>query len=59
MQDYNPKLCDFGSTRGGIFPNKRTYSGHDILGCYGCTDIAVFNTGIQLGYLVFNLCTWN
>ncbi|KAL7087384.1 hypothetical protein ACP275_13G065500 [Erythranthe tilingii] len=42
-EDYNPKLCDFGSISGGVFPNRRTYSCHR--GCYGCTDIAIFNTG--------------
>ncbi|EYU42131.1 hypothetical protein MIMGU_mgv11b022099mg [Erythranthe guttata] len=45
MQDYNPKLCDFGCTSGGIFPNKKTYSGHNSLSCYGCIDIALCSTG--------------
>ncbi|KAL9145264.1 hypothetical protein ABFS82_13G030700 [Erythranthe guttata] len=44
-EDYNPKLCDFGCTSGGIFPNKKTYSGHNSLSCYGCIDIALCSTG--------------
>ncbi|KAL7087142.1 hypothetical protein ACP275_13G048300 [Erythranthe tilingii] len=42
-EEYNPKLCDFGSISGGIFPDKRAYSCHH--GCYGCLDISLFNTG--------------
>ncbi|EYU42129.1 hypothetical protein MIMGU_mgv11b016476mg, partial [Erythranthe guttata] len=45
LMDYNPKLCDFGCTSGGIFLNKKTYSGHNSRSCYGCIDIALCSTG--------------
>ncbi|KAL7128960.1 hypothetical protein ABFS83_13G030300 [Erythranthe nasuta] len=44
-EDYNPKLCDFGCTSGGIFPNKKKYPGHNSRSFYGCIDIALCSTG--------------
>ncbi|KAH6773760.1 hypothetical protein C2S51_012164 [Perilla frutescens var. frutescens] len=45
-EDYNPKLCDFGLLSCGIFPEKKTYSAHDIIGCYGYLDMSSYNAGI-------------
>ncbi|KAG8372817.1 hypothetical protein BUALT_Bualt12G0106500 [Buddleja alternifolia] len=39
-EDYNPKLCDFGSITGGIFPDRTTYGGQHVLGCHGYIDIS-------------------
>ncbi|KAK6137914.1 hypothetical protein DH2020_028348 [Rehmannia glutinosa] len=44
-EEYNPKLCDFGLISGGIFPYRKTYSGHHVIGCYGYTDIAASSRG--------------
>ncbi|EYU30532.1 hypothetical protein ABFS82_14G178600 [Erythranthe guttata] len=41
-EDYNPRLCDFGLICGGIFPDRRSYSGP--LGCYGYIDVCASNT---------------
>ncbi|KAG8387131.1 hypothetical protein BUALT_Bualt03G0221400 [Buddleja alternifolia] len=39
-EDYNPKLCDFGSITGGIFADRTKYKGHHVPGCYGYVDSA-------------------
>ncbi|KAI3469047.1 hypothetical protein Pfo_025710 [Paulownia fortunei] len=39
------ELCDFGLISGGIFPDRRTYSGHHVIGCYGYIDIGASSKG--------------
>ncbi|XP_073313407.1 probable serine/threonine-protein kinase PBL17 isoform X1 [Primulina huaijiensis] len=37
-EDYNPKLCDFGTITGGIFPDRTKITEVVVRGCYGYID---------------------
>lgn len=50
MQEYNPKLCDFGLITGGIFPDRTIYKGHPVSGCYGYIDLSALGQGISAGH---------
>lgn len=45
MQEYNPKLCDFGMISGGMFPEKTTSLANDAIGCYGHINTGTSGTG--------------